>query len=226
MSAPVTLPEERRDYRDLHGNALPGVTDVLQMLGARTEALMDWARIEALRGNDWRRVRQLKADTGTCSHGYVERHLRGDPLHELGVFATAQEQRAHAAYKRWAAWYAASGYSCRAVECALVDEQCGYGGRIDMVLEKDTHAYVTDYKTGKKTYAEHVIQLSAYAHLLFKHGIRVSGGLILHFPIEGEPAVHEISGTVLSLAFDNAFLPLLTLHKSYAAIEGVLRGSK
>lgn len=215
-STEIITPEPatvRRCY--LHpetGKKLPGVTDILgDNLGWSKEALMGWANREGRFGRSHEATRDRAAAVGTQAHEYVERHLRGKPTDELGIFSTPIEEKAFRAYRRWAAWWPTSGYEAVHVELPLVHPELGYGGTTDAVFRRETHAVIGDLKSGKKPHDEVLIQMGAYATLLTRHGIRVSSGVVMHFPVEGEPHVIPVSIEQLRIGAA-AFIALLSIH--------------
>jgi hypothetical protein len=205
----------RRVYRDSAGKRLPGVTTILGVLdkpallpwaagcGARAavaavkEGLDHEAAVERAR-HAWAKERDAAADAGTLAHSFVEAHYASDPI--LADLDDEKQAQAHAVYRRIVDHIEASRLTVVASEVALVDVACGYGGTMDLIVERDGALLVADIKTGKRAYDEVIPQLAAYRLLWQLHNPDrpITGGLVLHAPLEGP--VTEIPVTLEQLA--------------------------
>lgn len=205
----------RRVYRDSAGKRLPGVTTVLGVLDK--PALLPWAAgcgaraaVAAVReGLDydaaierarsaWAKERDAAADAGTLAHSFVEAHYASDPI--LADLDDPRQAQAHAVYRRIVDHIEAARLTVVASEVALVDVDSGYGGTMDLIVERDGALLVADIKTGKRAYDEVIPQLAAYRLLWQLHNPErpITGGLVLHAPLEGPVA--EIPVTLEQLA--------------------------
>ena len=64
-------------YKLENGTIVPGVTTIIgSHLGWNKNALIAWARKEALAGNDPNKVRDHAADIGTCAHYLIECYFK------------------------------------------------------------------------------------------------------------------------------------------------------
>ena len=213
----TTTKKPRRQYRDSDGKRLPGVTTVLGVLDK--PALVPWAAraaaeataaamvdggqpaaqaIEIGRKAPFQR-RQDAADAGTQAHACLEAHYAGEPWPEDASDA------ARACAQRVINHIAARGYRVIASEWAsttfAVCDGWGWGGTLDLIVEREGLVYVADLKTGKGAFDEVVPQLAAYRHLWDMQRATLQGpeeitggGVVFHAPIEGD-VVNEIALT-------------------------------
>jgi hypothetical protein len=207
----TTTKKPRRQYRDAENKRLPGVTTVLGELAK--PALVPWAArqaaeataaaivdggqpaaqaIEIGRKAPFQR-RQDAADAGTQAHACLEAHYAGEPWPEDASDA------ARACAQRVIRHIEARGYRVIASEWAstIFDHGEGWGGMLDLIVERDGLVYVADLKTGKGAFDEVVPQLAAYRHLWDWHHVNgdnviTGGGVVFHAPIEGD-TVAEIA---------------------------------
>src|SRR5687767_14991811 len=64
-----TEPKKRRDYRsEIDDSKLPGVTDIISLLGLSLPSLMHWAWLLGTEGKSYLSERRRKGDIGTLSH--------------------------------------------------------------------------------------------------------------------------------------------------------------
>jgi hypothetical protein len=99
-------------------------------------------------------------------HGWIEDDIHGRPLREAPYTSDEileQARKSFAAFKEWAA-----RVSLRviATEIPLVHSSLRYGGTLDSIAVVDGVLCLTDWKSGNRCYAEHLIQQAAYRELL------------------------------------------------------------
>ena len=200
----------RRAYKNSDGKRLPGVTTVLGVLdkpallgwAARTaadaavEACTSGAPPEAAKEMGRKAVfarRDKAANLGTQAHALVEAHFAGDPV-DVDV-SDPDSAKVYACARRAIDHIVATCTRVVLSETAYTDTAAGFGGTLDLVVERNGRLLVADLKTGKGAHDEVVPQLAAYRHLLGSvGGVFVEGGLVLHVPVDGDGVVeHEIS---------------------------------
>lgn len=104
------------------------------------------------------------AATGTDAHALVEQFLRHEPVQE------AKSQEAMNAYTAFVAWFEEARPTVINVEEVIYSAEYDYAGTYDAMMRINGKVYLTDLKTTnssrkapKGVYAEHFIQLGAYA---------------------------------------------------------------
>jgi len=153
---------------------VPSVTTILKYSGDKG-GLMNWyfqsgkeaARLEleenhAAINNVWDLPRAA-AEIGTVGHAMIEADLHGleftRELYSDEVLAGAD-----AAFESWLRFKKKRNWTAIGTEVALSSVEHRYGGTMDCVSLDEERA-ITDWKTGKGIYAEHIMQIAAYLHL-------------------------------------------------------------
>lgn len=146
------------------GEIIPGVTTIIgAQLAWNKNALIAWARREALAGKDPDKIRDEAADSGTCTHYLIECHIKGiEP--DLKDFTQTQIDKAETGFLAFLDWEKDCGLIYEKIEYGVVSETYRYGGTIDMIAKKNGDLWLLDIKTSKGIYAEHRIQTAAYAN--------------------------------------------------------------
>lgn len=207
----TTTKKPRRQYRDADGKRLPGVTTVLGVLDK--PALVPWAARQAAEATAAAIVdggqpvaqaieigrlapfkrRQDAADAGTQAHACLEAHYAGEPWPEDATDA------ARACAHRVIRHIEGRGYQVIASEwsATMFGHGEGWGGTLDLIVEREGLVFVADLKTGKGAFDEVVPQLAAYRHLWDwsrddREHLITGGGVVFHAPIEGD-GVNEIA---------------------------------
>lgn len=132
------------------------------------------------------------AEFGDLVHRLIERHIKG----ALGrrEFAV-QPADVQSSLRQFFAFEAAYQPAWEWSERQFVDVCHGYGGTADAAAYIDGIATLIDFKTGSKTWLEHILQLAAYVHAMHQDGLRYTHAAILHLA-PGEPfRFHEIELT-------------------------------
>jgi hypothetical protein len=167
----------------------PGVTSITRVLDA--PALTNWKLGEVARSaveNAERLIADREAgktdaavkylttlstsamDRGSRIHGNIESILRREPF-----TPDPRDADAVAGARAWLNQQVRKhGLRPLEVEAYLINEALGYGGTLDLVAELDGEVWLLDWKTGKSVatpdgtvYADHRLQLAAYAHAGF-----------------------------------------------------------
>lgn len=179
----------RHQYYFSGAGPWPGVTSITRVLDA--PALTNWKLGEVARSaieNAERLIEDREAgkvdaavkylttlsttarDRGSRIHGNIESILRREPF--------TPDPRDADAVARARAWLNQQvkehGLRPLEVEAFLINETIGYGGTLDLIAELDGETWLLDWKTGKsvagpngKVYADHRLQLAAYANAGF-----------------------------------------------------------
>ena len=148
------------------GEIVPGVTTIISnQLAWNKNALIAWARREALAGKDPNKIRDEAADSGTCTHYLIECHIKGiEP--DLKDFTQAQIDKAETGFLGFLDWEKDNKLDYEKIEYGVVNSVYRYGGTIDMIAKKNGSIWLLDLKTSKGIYAEHKIQVAAYSKAL------------------------------------------------------------
>lgn len=197
----------RRQYR-VDGKRVPGVTTVLGVLDK--PALLGWAAttaadaavescVNGMPPDEARKAgraavfarRDKAADLGTRAHAMVEAHFAGEAIsvdvsdpEEAKVYACARRAIDHIEKTCTRVVLSETAYT----------SPMGFGGTLDLVVERDGKLLIADLKTGKGVHDEVVPQLAAYRFLLSCANVIVDSGLVFHVPVDGEEVTeHEIS---------------------------------
>jgi hypothetical protein len=198
----------RRQYR-VDGKRVPGVTTVLGVLDK--PALVGWAATTAAEAtaeacsngippDEAKKIgraavfqrRDKAADLGTRAHALVEAHFAGEDI--LGIDISDDDNA-----KAFVCARRAIEHIERTCDRVVLSETAytsplGFGGTLDLVVERDGKLLIADLKTGKGVHDEVVPQLAAYRFLLSCANVIVDSGLVFHVPVDGEEVTeHEIS---------------------------------
>lgn len=160
----------------IYGDNIARVSDVLDCWGEPGDGLTDWA---AGLGYSWKQVRQHAADVGTHTHTVIETLLRGVGVQDYDAAhaaAYAAVEAAQAIPESMAAEVkiacAAFGQWCEGkviepehLEETIVDRVRGFGGTCDFKGLVNGKRCLLDWKTSKRTYPRHKVQIAAYAML-------------------------------------------------------------
>jgi hypothetical protein len=202
----MTTKKPRRQYRDSNGKRLPGVTTVLGELAK--PALIGWAATTAaettadacangIPPDEARKIgraavfqrRDKAADLGTRAHALVEAHFAGEAV-EVDV-GDADEAKVYACARR------AIEHIERTCDRVVLSETAytsplGFGGTLDLVVERGGKLLIADLKTGKGVHDEVIPQLAAYRFMLQAAGILIEGGLVFHVPVDGDAVTEHV----------------------------------
>ena len=166
--------------------------------------------------------RDRAADDGTVAHNLFERHLRGDHVEREDA-----TDGAWTAYVNAAQWLDETSLHIEPHEQPMVSEKYRYGGTPDAlaysqgnaVLQDLGRPYLADWKTGG-VYAEHLIQMAAYAQLLREcQGVEVLGVRLVRFSRDhGDFVAHAWPREVLETGW-KVFELLLELREPLDALR-------
>lgn len=220
----------RRQYR-VDNKRVPGVTTVLSVLdkpallgwAARTAAdaaveacangLPPDAAKEAGRKAVFAR-RDKAADLGTRAHAMVEAYFAGEEI--VATLTDPDDAKVYACAKR------AIDHIEKTCTRVVLSETAhtspmGFGGTLDLVVERDGKLLIADLKTGKGVHDEVVPQLAAYRFLLSCAGVVVEGGLVFHAPVDGDEVVEHVIPSHKLDAGWRVFDCALTIYQTRAA---------
>jgi len=199
-------------YKLASGEICPGVTTVIDELGWNKNALIAWARREALAGNDPNKIKENSADIGTCAHYLCECDAKGI-IPDLSIYSQAHIDIAENCYIGYLDWKKAYGITKITSEIQYVSEQYKYGGQIDLLCEGNGRVILGDIKTSSGIYAEHRIQVAGYHNLAIESGVHIDDVFILHLKKNGEFAPYKVANLPLYFEVFKHCLAIYNLHK-------------
>lgn len=211
-------------YKDAEGNVVPSVTTIIgNNLGWNKGVLMGWVKKMMKEGEDPDKVRDKAASIGTIAHRLIELYLLGEEMkeNESREFPPSDMEKAIAASESFKDWWASKGYEVVQTEAQYVSERYKYGGTIDLVAkDKDGNFIIIDFKTSNGVYADHKIQVAAYAEMFEEvTDMTYSEVYILKIPKEGGSCeAFPVSDNILYKGFI-VFERLLDIHDLQKDLE-------
>ena len=172
------MPTPREGYRLPDGTRIPGTTTVISRF-KDSGGLMHWAFQQGKNGSPTLYAEAEKAaDIGTLAHQMVEAHINGAPpegvLEGIDPGMANKASNAFAQYRIWESQTRIQLLS-RYQEIQIISEEYRFGGTPDAIGMIGDDPVVLDWKSSNAVYADYLIQIAAYGHLL-THGIRMDTG--------------------------------------------------
>lgn len=163
-------------YKNRDGQIVPGVTTILGILAK--PALIHWAWDLGMKGVDYRKYRDDKADIGTLAHYLIMCYLKNEKP-DTNDYSASQIDQAENAVLSFYEWEKNHPLEPILVEEPLVSESFGYGGTADLVAKINGDVCLIDFKTGKGIYDDMLYQLAAYLRLVNERDIYPTNQRIL-----------------------------------------------
>jgi len=162
---PIAGPGRPDEYRTLDGKRVPSVTTITGRFKS-AGALLAWANREGLEGRSLDEARDAAADAGHVAHQWIQDRIHGRDLTAYPFGSDETLEKATRALEAFGAWSSEVGLVVLCTEVPVVHEALRYGGTPDGVGLVEGRPMLLDWKTGNRTYPEHLIQLAAYRELL------------------------------------------------------------
>ena len=162
------------------GREVPGASTIAKMLDSGG-GLIQWAWNLGKAGIDYRKFRDATAEVGTLAHEKLMAHHRGTTV-DISQYLPEINDQSENCLKSYYAWE--KNHVIKPVSCEIgyVSETYKFGGTIDLVAEIDGQLELADYKTGKRIYDSHWLQLAGYLLLLEEAGVKVNQARIINIP--------------------------------------------
>lgn len=240
-------------YYDKDGGRLPSTTTI-QGAYKNPAGLMYYAWECGMQGIDYRQETNRFAGAGTICHKMIENKLTHRDIdayipgaEELGLEKEAYEsamRMAENGFDNFESWWMQTHGEAVELEVSMVDDDLGFGGTLDLVVKLFGRArFVTDFKTSKKLYEEHICQVAAYRHLWMngrmnvdqkgsltsepkEFGEPIHGGIVLRVNRETSEFMPYIIPTAgMDLAFEQ-FRYLLRAYKMKSEIGKIAKAAE
>jgi len=188
-------------YRLADGTIVPGVTTIVGLLNK--PHLVAWANRMGLQGIDTTAYTAAAAGAGTCAHEMIQAMV-GGPEVDFSKYTGEEIEAAQNAADKFREWLQNHDMQTHLIEEQIVSERYRVGGTIDWYGELDGKMTLVDIKTSGNIYAEHVIQVAAYARMLQDEDYPVEEVRILRFSREDDGDHRDmcVSDRLLEAGFD------------------------
>lgn len=177
-------------YRLADGTIVPGVTTIVGLLNK--PHLVAWANKMGLQGIDTTAYTAAAAGAGTCAHEMIQAMV-GGPEVDFSKYTGEEIEAAQNAADKFREWLQKHDMQTHLIEEQIVSERYRVGGTIDWYGELDGKMTLVDIKTSGNIYAEHVIQVAAYAQILKDEDYPVEDVRILRFSREDDDDHRDMS---------------------------------
>lgn len=162
------------------GERFPGTTTILGRF-KDSGGLLQWAFRQGQSGASSLYENANKAaDIGTACHAMIEAHINYSDAYEALALADLPDEgkeKAKNAFGMYLKWERQTGLKMlsRYQEVQLVSPDYRFGGTPDAIAEMDGEVVLLDWKTSAGIYADYLVQLAAYQHLI-NEGVRMDTG--------------------------------------------------
>jgi hypothetical protein len=198
-------------YVGADGKPVPSVTTITSRF-KDSGALLAWAHKQGAAGIPLNEARDKAADAGHVVHAWIADFVADRPLTTFPFTPDEIIDKAENAFAAFIAWAERVRLEIVCTEMPLVHSRLGYGGTFDGLGYLDLALggralCLLDWKSGNRTYPEHLIQLAAYRELLRDArqvcaAMLPAGGVIIRLDKEtGEPHPREFDEHALDLGW-------------------------
>jgi len=165
-------------YECPDGKQVPSVTTILQVLG--NKEIIKWANMLGFRHIDYDTELNRLADSGTLIHTIVQHIVDPSLANEPIVFKDKLEEEKYTKIAdKFSNMIKDYSYNTIFTEKTFVSSKLGYGGTIDWFAEMSGFNMLNDFKSSKRVYMKHLLQLGGYYNLMTENGYKIDGGSII-----------------------------------------------
>lgn len=192
-----------KPYYNKNGQIVPSVTTVIGRF-KESSGLIWWAWDCGMKGINYTQVRDEAAIVGTILHDMIEASIKKIEFKESDYDKNFAE-RAKIPFEAFRKWHGRSNVILSEAEISLISEEYQYGGMLD-ALPNGNELYVIDWKSTKRIYPDHIVQVAAYRQLWNENNPvnRAEDGHIVRFDKE-------------TGAFQHMYLPKKNLDRGFTA---------
>lgn len=185
--------EEHQKYYNDKGVELPSCTQIVSLLNK--PELVGWANYMGFQRVDTKKLLNDKARYGTYCHKLAECYFRDGLLTaKTNADYIPKEEYRHLIYKFRVIDLFFQKHMVRSLRNEFQVTGSSYGGTMDMVCydECDDCLIIFDFKTSKRIYNSHWIQLMGYAGLLeevYQLPVKKVGVILLSEPMDSKKLI-------------------------------------
>lgn len=165
-------------YECPDGKRVPSVTTILQILG--NKEIIYWANRLGFRHIDYETELNRLADDGTLMHSVmqhiVDPSLANEPIHFRDKL---EEEKYLKLAEKFSNMIKDYSYETIFTEKSFTSSKLGYGGTIDWFANMSGFNMINDFKSSKRVYMKHLLQLGGYYNLMTENGYSINGGSII-----------------------------------------------
>jgi hypothetical protein len=163
--AQIMGPGRPDKYMHPDGKQVPGTTTIAGRFSDKS-GLLKWAHAQGWEHIPLEDARDKAADAGHVVHQWIQDDVHGRPLTEHQFVSDEILEKARAAFAAFKEWAKRVSLRIVATEIPLVHSVLRYGGTLDAIGIVEGRLDLLDWKSGNRTYPEHLIQQAAYRELL------------------------------------------------------------
>ena len=164
-------------YECPDGKKVPSVTTILQILGSKE--IIYWANRLGFRHIDYEAEMNTLADAGTKMHAMVQKIVDPNCAATVSFKDQFEKERYDLLAMRFSNMIKDYSYNTVFTEKTFVSSKLGYGGTVDWFAEMSGFNMLNDFKSSKKVYMKHLLQLGGYYNLMTENGYDIHGGSII-----------------------------------------------
>ena len=160
----------------IDGKRIPSVTTINGRFKS-ADSLIHWAWQCGIDGLNYREEKNKAGAIGTDLHNLAEEYIKGNEP------KVSQDPIVHSCFQQFLEWW--NNFECDVVwtEKTYTNKKLLVGGCPDLLVKKDNKYILIDFKTSKKIYGDHLIQLGAYSQLIkLEDNISVDEAIVIRFP--------------------------------------------
>lgn len=165
-------------YECPDGKRVPSVTTILQLLG--NKEIIYWANRLGFRHVDYESELNRLADDGTKMHLVVQHIIDPSIANEPITFKDKlEEEKYFKLAEKFSNMISNYSYNTIFTEKSFASSKLGYGGTVDWFAEMSGFNMINDFKSSKRVYMKHLLQLGGYYNLMTENGYNINGGSII-----------------------------------------------
>lgn len=165
-------------YECPDGKRVPSVTTILQLLG--NKEIIYWANRLGFRHVDYESELNRLADDGTKMHLVVQHIIDPSIANEPITFKDKlEEEKYFKLAEKFSNMISDYSYNTIFTEKSFASSKLGYGGTVDWFAEMSGFNMINDFKSSKRVYMKHLLQLGGYYNLMTENGYNINGGSII-----------------------------------------------
>lgn len=165
-------------YECPDGKKVPSVTTILQLIGNKD--IIYWANRLGFRHIDYDTELSRLADDGTKMHEVMQ-HVVDPSLADQPVLFKDkfEEEKYLKLAEKFSSMIKNYSYSTIFTEKSFVSSKLGYGGTVDWFANMSGFNMINDFKSSKRVYMKHLLQIGGYYNLMTENGYSIDGGSII-----------------------------------------------